>query len=168
MRHAHCPVLLARPGPQSGRLLAATDLSDPALPAVAAAAEWARERDQRLTIAHSIEWGPLIVAPELGVWKTPPVSLGETEKAAERDKAREHLIDALARFGAEGEPAIEEGPAPEAILRLARELPAELLVMGTAGRTGLSRMLLGSVAEAIARDAPCSVLVVRLREGRAR
>jgi len=45
----------------------------------------------------------------------------------------------------------------------ASELPAQLLVMGTHGRTGLNRLIaLGSVAEAVVRAAPCSVLVVRL------
>jgi nucleotide-binding universal stress UspA family protein len=44
----------------------------------------------------------------------------------------------------------------------AAKLDAELIVVGTAGRTGLDRFMLGSVAEAVVRTAPCSVLVVRL------
>jgi len=44
--------------------------------------------------------------------------------------------------------------------------PVELLVLGTTGRTGLSRMLLGSVAEAFVRSAPDPVLVVRLAAAR--
>ena len=51
-------------------------------------------------------------------------------------------------------------PAGE-VVRLAGEEGAELIVMGTHGRTGLTRLLMGSVAEAIVRRAPCPVLVYR-------
>lgn len=50
-------------------------------------------------------------------------------------------------------------PAREALAEAA-EWPADLIVMGTRGRTGLPRALLGSVAESVVRDAPCSALVV--------
>jgi nucleotide-binding universal stress UspA family protein len=53
----------------------------------------------------------------------------------------------------------------EEIARLAAELEADLIVVGTHGRTGLSRLLLGSVAEAVVRLAPCPVLVVRPKAG---
>ena len=54
----------------------------------------------------------------------------------------------------EGDPAVE-------ILRAAQAVKADLIVMGTHGRTGLSRLLMGSVAEQIVRKAPCPVLTVR-------
>ena len=44
---------------------------------------------------------------------------------------------------------------------MARELGADLIVMGTHGRTGLRRLLMGSVAERVVREAPCPVLTVR-------
>ena len=47
------------------------------------------------------------------------------------------------------------------ILRIAREIPSDLIVMGTHGRTGLSRLLMGSVAEQVLRQAPCPVLTVK-------
>jgi nucleotide-binding universal stress UspA family protein len=53
------------------------------------------------------------------------------------------------------------GGASEEIVRAAAELDADLIVVGTHGRTGVRRMLLGSVAEAIVRKAGCPVLVVR-------
>lgn len=56
---------------------------------------------------------------------------------------------------------LEGDPATE-IVRFAREGGFELIVMGTHGRTGVERQLLGSVAEKVLRDAPCSVLVVKL------
>src|SRR5205807_10460837 len=55
----------------------------------------------------------------------------------------------------EGEPATE-------IVRYARESGVDRIVMGTHGRTGTERLLMGSVAEKVLRDAPCSVLVVKV------
>jgi nucleotide-binding universal stress UspA family protein len=58
----------------------------------------------------------------------------------------------------EGEPATE-------IVHYARDAGIDLIVMGTHGRTGLDRLLMGSVAEKVMREAPCSVLVVKLPKG---
>lgn len=55
-----------------------------------------------------------------------------------------------------------QGNPPEVILHLARELSADLIVMGSHGRTGLARALLGSVAEAVVRAATCPVLTIRM------
>lgn len=54
------------------------------------------------------------------------------------------------------------GRPVDEILRLAREQRVDLIVMGTHGRTGLRHLLLGSVAEAVARQAPCPVFTVRI------
>jgi nucleotide-binding universal stress UspA family protein len=54
-----------------------------------------------------------------------------------------------------------EGRAAQTIVDVAQELGAELVVMGTHGRTGLAHMLLGSVTEQVVRRAQCSVLTVR-------
>lgn len=58
------------------------------------------------------------------------------------------------RFILEGEPA-------EEIVRFAKEHECDLIVMGTHGRTGLGRLLMGSVAENVVRRAPCPVLTVK-------
>jgi nucleotide-binding universal stress UspA family protein len=55
-------------------------------------------------------------------------------------------------------------PASE-IVRYGRDAGINLIVMGTHGRTGLERLLLGSVAESVLREANCSVLVVKLPKG---
>ena len=55
-------------------------------------------------------------------------------------------------------------PAAE-IVRYGRDANVNLIVMGTHGRSGLERLLMGSVAEKVLRDAPCSVLVVMLPKG---
>ncbi len=59
---------------------------------------------------------------------------------------------------------LEGDPATE-IVRHARDTNADLIVMGTHGRTGMERLLMGSVAERVMRDAWCSVLVVKLPKG---
>ncbi|MBN2320234.1 MAG: universal stress protein, partial [Acidobacteria bacterium] len=75
---------------------------------------------------------------------------------------QQSLDECVHRFKAKGGGLLRDGPAAEAILSAAAELPAQLLVVGTQGRTGVSRIALGSVAETVVRAAPCSVLVVRL------
>jgi len=59
---------------------------------------------------------------------------------------------------------LEGDPATE-IVRYCRDAGIDLIVMGTHGRTGVERFLMGSVAERVLRDAPCSVLVVKLPKG---
>jgi nucleotide-binding universal stress UspA family protein len=61
---------------------------------------------------------------------------------------------------------LEGDPATE-IARYARDAEMDLIVMGTHGRSGLDRLLMGSVAEKVMREAPCSVLVVKLPRGTA-
>ena len=56
---------------------------------------------------------------------------------------------------------LEEGEAAAEIVRVARDIPCDLIVMGTRGRTGLGRLLVGSVAEKVLRDAPCPVLIMK-------
>lgn len=57
---------------------------------------------------------------------------------------------------------VEAGEPSDTILRLAREGGADLIVMGTHGRTGLARLLIGSVAEAVLRRSTCPVLTIRV------
>lgn len=59
---------------------------------------------------------------------------------------------------------LQGDPASE-IVRYVRDAGIDLVVMGTHGRTGVERLLLGSVAEKVLRDAHCSVLVVKLPRG---
>jgi len=64
------------------------------------------------------------------------------------------------------ETAVREGDPRSAIVDEADEWGADLVVIGSHGRTGVTRWLLGSVAGAIVSHAPCSVEVVRRREPR--
>jgi universal stress protein A len=55
-----------------------------------------------------------------------------------------------------------ERPAGKALLAIARRIKADLIVMGTHGRGGIARMVIGSVAEHVVRHAPCPVVTVRI------
>jgi universal stress protein A len=157
VRYAHCPVLVARPSPL-GKVLVATDFSDPALPAVEAAAAEAQRRKADLTIIHAIDLLSMM-SPYYGeLFDMPPMDLSDQMRTIWQKK----LDECVHRFKAKGGGLLRNGPAPQAILSAASELPAELLVLGTHGRTGLSHVALGSVAEAVVRTAPCSVLIMRL------
>ena len=75
--------------------------------------------------------------------------------------ALEALVAARKDLAPFGELVVEPGDARDAIIAVATNLKADLIVMGTHGRRGFSRLLLGSVAEEVVRRAPCPVLVVR-------
>lgn len=66
-----------------------------------------------------------------------------------------------ARAGIAMEHHLEYGDPAAVILKFAREIGADLIVMGTHGRTGLRRLLMGSVAEQVVRKASCPVLTLR-------
>jgi universal stress protein A len=158
VRYAKCPVLVARHSP-AGKILAATDFSDPALPAIEAGAAEARRRKVDLAIIHAIDLLP-VISPFYGdFFSMPPIELSDQM----RKIWQQRLDECVHQFKAKGGGLLPDGPAAPAILSAAAKLPAQLLVMGTHGRTGLSRLVdLGSVAESVVRAAPCSVLVVRL------
>jgi nucleotide-binding universal stress UspA family protein len=59
---------------------------------------------------------------------------------------------------------VRQGPPPIEITGAARDLDADLIIMSTHGRKGLSRVFLGSTAEKVVRSAPCPVLIVRESE----
>ena len=94
-----------------------------------------------------------------------PEGPGDPEvKAAEL--ALSQLRNVLAAEGAEeAEAAVRVSPSEaQAIVDYSKEVHADVIVVGTHGRSGMSRLLMGSVAEHVVRRAPCPVLVVRPRE----
>lgn len=95
----------------------------------------------------------------------PPVAHGEVV-ARRQDDYEEQLRQHLHRIQAPGltvcvRHRLAEGAPAEEILRVAGELGCDLIAMGTHGRTGLGRLLMGSVAEEVVRKAPCPVLTVK-------
>ena len=159
VRYAPCPVRVVREAPGSRHVLAATDFSEPAGRAVAVAAEEARRTGGRLTVLHSLEHANVIAAPLPGTLVVPPI--GSEQRAREVADAHERLSNAVRGLGVEVEPLVTDGDAARDVVQTAESLPAHLVVLGTIGRTGFARLLLGSVAETVVRQAPCPVHVVR-------
>ncbi|HEX8110719.1 MAG TPA: universal stress protein [Kofleriaceae bacterium] len=81
---------------------------------------------------------------------------------ASNTAALDKLLEPRRKKVAFGDVTVADGDARDAILHAARAVRADLIVIGTHGRRGLTRVLLGSVAEDILRRAPCPVLAVRL------
>lgn len=164
VRFAHCPVLVSRPVAAERLVFVATDLSDPSLPAIQAGAEEARVRGARLVVAHALddaltEYLAVAGAP-FGI--SVPVPTPEVRHAM-HEATLQLLRSAMSRYGVEGDAQVLEGGAVASIVGALESLQAELLVVGTHGRTGLARVTLGSVAEQLVRLSPCSVLAVRQR-----
>ncbi len=169
VRHAHCSVLVARPVSDGFAVLAATDLSDPALPAVQSAAHEATTRELPLVVMHNIDVWPSII-PGMNLLGPVPIAPDE-EMVAEQKAALLRIMQSqLERLHVTAKLEVTvEGNAAAAIVRMADDQHAELLVLASRGRTGLARLALGSVAEEVLRYAHCSVLVVRVeRDGLAR
>lgn len=165
VRSARCQVLIARPS-REGAVLAATDLTDPGLPAIEAAAAEAARRGRKLVVMHAMDF-PRATAAAWGLLGPVPVVETEDVRAAKRMLAKQVIDSALQRLGAKAEIVLADDDASTEALRLAEALPTELIVVGTHGRSGLARVVLGSQATRIIESAPCSVLVVRQDASRA-
>lgn len=159
VRSAQCQVLVARAA-REGAVLAATDLTDPGLPAIEAAAAEAERRGRKLVVMHAMDFLTEADA-SLGLIGALPALETEDTRSVKRALASQIIESALQRLGAKGEIVIADDDAPGETLRLADALPAELIVVGTHGRSGLARIVVGSRATRIIENAPCSVLVVR-------
>jgi nucleotide-binding universal stress UspA family protein len=161
IRYAHCPVLVARPSNEKGCVVAGTDLSDPAAPAVAAAARESTLRGVPLLVVHAIDTTLAGYFAMFGMAFGGSSVVPGAEKGA-RDAIRAVITEMIEKAGAKGEAVIADGPADREILRLAEDRRASLVVVATHGHTGLRRVALGSTAERVIRGSGCSVLVVRL------
>jgi nucleotide-binding universal stress UspA family protein len=139
-------------------LLVPHDFSDDAEAALETAVELARRLGSALHLLHVFQQ-PVDVLSPYGV--AIPANVGPELRAA----AQGRLEKIAARIsGVRTEVHVAEGPPAQVIAEQARSLAADLVVMGTHGRTGLRHLLLGSVAERTMRTAPCPVLTVKRPE----
>lgn len=140
-------------------ILLAVDFSEHGVQATERAQELARAFGARLYLLHVVEYIPPVdsaFAPELPM----DVDLTEEVMAA----AQNRLYAIAESVGATTEQCrIEVGSAKTEILRVAAELPADLIVLGSHGRRGIGA-LLGSTASSIVNHARCDVLAIRLRD----
>ena len=141
------------------RILAPTDFSDHALPAVRYAIELADKLAAELILLHVVPDAVLALPDAVMPTPAPMTDLNELTEAGKAGLAK--LIAAekleLRRPRCEvriGSPAVE-------IIAAAKDLHADLVCVATHGRGGLARVILGSVAEMVVRQAPCPVLTVR-------
>jgi nucleotide-binding universal stress UspA family protein len=142
----------ARRVTQFKNILVPVDFSDQSLDALRMARMLAGDDTSRLCVLHVAE--PLHVD-----WHADTTAIQrEAHKVA-----REVLAKFVrAEFGDAGPKALfVPGKPVDVIVKHATKMKADLVVLGTQGRTGLPRALIGSVAERVVRHAPCAVLVVR-------
>jgi universal stress protein A len=143
------------------KILFGTDFSPASRAAFRRSVELAREGKGRLLIAH--------VLPSVGPIGTEgyaaPRMYQEMESALRRDaqKKLDGLVARARKSGAAARGILLSGIAHEAMARTARKEHADVVVVGTHGRTGLARLLVGSVASRIIGTASCPVLTVRAR-----
>jgi len=157
------PLLVTRRSPTGGGVLAATDLSDPSFPAIMLGAAEANRRGVRLRVVHCLDIDEKAYVATSGVaGLMAAYPLPETLLQQLATGAREQLTAAMSGVATVSETVVIRDAAVSGILRAAEQVVTSLIVVGTRGRTGLTRLALGSTAESIVSGAPCSVMVVPL------
>jgi nucleotide-binding universal stress UspA family protein len=136
-------------------ILHPTDFSEYSAAAFRYACSLAETTGARLILLHVHETASVVFGDLYPV----PVDL-----ATARETLQGQLLDVVPPIPTiPVERHVVEGYAAEEIVRFAEEHHCDLIVIGTHGRTGLRRLLLGSVAEKVLRKAPCPVLTVRVQ-----
>jgi nucleotide-binding universal stress UspA family protein len=135
------------------KILVGYDESPASRAALLEAAHWVRRHGGELTLAHAVFF-------EAEEYSVAPEQLDRRLRAGELlcTAAREKLS---AELGVAARTLLREGEPPEAILDAARDEDADLIVLGTYGRRGLNRMLMGSVTAQVISKARVDVLVVK-------
>jgi nucleotide-binding universal stress UspA family protein len=160
VRYAHASVLVARPGHETGKILVPTDFGAGALPAIGVAHELVRSLQVRATLLHVLQLPSTTLAsvmtPLGGVWVPPSKSAMDQLDAL----GKSTLGGLVEEHGFAGSEQVEGDPA-DVIVERAKALDVEMIIMGSRGRTGLRRLVLGSVAEKVIMRSHGSVLVAR-------
>ena len=140
-------------------IVVGTDGSETAALAVALAVELAKEHGAVVHLVHAYK----VPASGVGVAQAGPTGVAHQEAGAEMLKAasRELLYTtASSTSGVKVETHSHKGPPPEVVMRVAEEVGAEVIVVGSKGMRG-ARRVLGSVPNSIAHRAPCHVLIAK-------
>lgn len=132
-------------------ILHPTDFSTYSEYAFHTACALARDYKARLILLH-VKPTPTVLYGEFGAMPPEPPELHHD---------LEEKLAALKPAGIAVERKLVEGDVPAEIIRVAEDLACDLVVMGTHGRTGLGRLLMGSVAEQVVRKSTCPVLTLK-------
>ena len=138
---------------KADKILYATDLSEAGQHALALATSLARDSGATLVVAH-VEEPPMAYGGGEMYYGVDPIDHEELRKSLAAVVPTDPAVPCVHKLMI-GDPA-------EAIIQLAEAEDADFIVMGTHGRRGLTRLLMGSVAEAVVRGAKCPVLTVKL------
>lgn len=141
------------------RLLHPSDFSPASRAAFAKAVDLARENKAELILLHVRS----LVVPMMGEGYMSPQTYQEFEDASRESaqKQMQKLVGEAKKKGVRVRALVSEGAAHEQIVKTARSQKADMIVMGTHGRTGVSKLFLGSVAGRVVSMAPVPVLTVR-------
>lgn len=137
-------------------ILAPTDFSDPASRALEHARELARSHEAHLHVLHVLE------APSFpGFYGTGAVAL-YGERPDLRQRAEEAIANLIpSRVHAAVTTHVVEGKAGEEVVAFAAEHDVDVVVMASQGRSGMKRVLIGSVAGYVVRHASCPIFIVK-------
>ncbi len=145
------------------KILAATDFSDDSVRALKYAEELARKFGAEIVVLHVDQpLAPVMLTPEFG----PGLDTGAMSRIAEEQRllAQRELDKIVGRLrdgGLKARSLLRVGAPFLEVIHAAQAEGADLIVMGTHGRTGLAHVLMGSVAERVVQKAPCAVLTIR-------
>jgi nucleotide-binding universal stress UspA family protein len=159
LHEAHCPVLALRDADLPRKtedfqvILHPTDFSKSSECALAVARALARDLGSRLPMLHVVPF-PVYAGGTMAAELDPRVYRQELEAVRNRVDGPDLKYPA--------ETHLSRGDAADEILRVADEIESSLIVMGTHGRTGLGRLLMGNVAESVLPRAHCPVLIVKM------
>jgi nucleotide-binding universal stress UspA family protein len=143
------------------RIVLAVDGSPFSDAAVQALIAQAQSKDAEIRVLHVLEPPNLLSTREMGGNDSALEKAWETEKKQAQGLVAK-TVELLRAKGLKATGTVEEGDARSKILEAAKEWRADLIVLGSHGRKGLEHLLMGSVSEAVARHADCSVEIVRI------
>ena len=138
---------------QLKNLICTTDFSELSNRAVPYAVALTRELDSRLYLYH------VVGLPATAIYGEILVDLVEQQNKAMKI-AQEQLIDVIGKQQIDWQPLVSLGHISDEITHMAAEKNADLVIMATHGRSGLKRLVLGSVTERLIRTLPCPVLII--------
>ncbi|MBA4062644.1 MAG: universal stress protein [Isosphaera sp.] len=145
------------------RILVPTDFGDSSAPAVRLAAQLADKFHAELVILHVVQDTALVMPEAVMPTPVPGPDLGELVESGKAGLADLVAKMNLGRFAPKLE--VRVGSPVAEIVAAAADLKADMLCVGTHGRTGLAHLLLGSQAERLVRESPCPVLTVKPPHG---